>query len=46
MLQGQAQALSYVDAYWVLTVAATVMIFGSFLLKKNEPGKGGHVALH
>jgi MFS transporter, DHA2 family, multidrug resistance protein len=46
VLQAQAQALSYMDAYWILALAATAMFFGSFLLKKNEPGKGGHVAMH
>ena len=46
VLQAQAQALSYMDAYWVLAIAAAVMFFGSFLLKKNQPGKSGHVAMH
>jgi len=32
--------------YWVLAVIAAVMFLGSFLLKRNEPGKGGHVAVH
>jgi hypothetical protein len=31
--------------YWVLAVIAAVMFVGSFLLKRNEPGKGGHVAV-
>jgi hypothetical protein len=46
MLQRQASALSYVEVYWVLAVIAAVMFLGSFLLKRNEPGKGGHVAAH
>jgi MFS transporter, DHA2 family, multidrug resistance protein len=46
MLQRQAAALSYVEVYWVLAVIAAVMFLGSFLLKRNEPGKGGHVAVH
>ena len=39
-------ALSYVEVYWLLGVIAAVMFLGSFLLKRNEPGKGGHVAVH
>src|SRR5262249_27290578 len=46
MVQMQAAALSYVDVYWVLTVSAATMFFASVLLKKNEPGKSGHVAVH
>ena len=46
MLQRQASAVSYVEVYWVLAVIAVVMFLGSFLLKRNEPGKGGHVAVH
>jgi DHA2 family multidrug resistance protein len=46
LLQLQAAALSYVDVYWLLGVIAAVMFFGSFVLKRNEPGKGGHVAVH
>ena len=38
-------ALSYVEVYWLLAVIAAVMFLGSFLLKRNEPGKGGHVAV-
>ena len=39
-------ALSYVEVYWLLAVIAAVMFLGSFVLKGNEPGKGGHVAVH
>lgn len=45
IVQAQATALSYVDAYWLLAVCAAIMFFCSFLLKPNEPGKGGHVAV-
>ena len=38
-------ALSYVEVYWLLAVIAAVMFLGSFVLKRNEPGKGGHVAV-
>lgn len=46
MVQSQAGALSYVDAYWLIAVAAGSMFIGSFLLKPNDPHKGGHVAMH
>jgi DHA2 family multidrug resistance protein len=46
MLQSQAAALSYVDAYWVLAVGSAVMFFLSFLLAKNEPGATGEVQVH
>ena len=46
MVQAQAAALSYVDAYWLLAVAGTIMFLGSFLLKPNDPRKGGNVAMH
>jgi DHA2 family multidrug resistance protein len=42
----QAQALSYVDIYWLLSATAVLMFLLCFLLKKNEPGKGGEVAVH
>jgi len=46
MVQAQAAVLSYVDVYWLLSVASTVMFVGSFFLKKNEMGKGGNVSVH
>jgi DHA2 family multidrug resistance protein len=46
MVQMQAAALSYSDVYWLLALSAAAMFFASFLLKKNEPGKSGHVAIH
>jgi DHA2 family multidrug resistance protein len=46
MVQGQAAVLSYVDAYWLLSVISVIMFVGSFLLKRNEPGKGGNVSVH
>jgi DHA2 family multidrug resistance protein len=46
MVEAQAAALSYVDAYWLLAVAAATMFLGSFLLKPNDPGKGGSVSMH
>ena len=46
MVQAQAAALSYVDSYWLLAVAGAIMFVGSFLLKPNDPGKGGNVSMH
>lgn len=45
-LLAQAQAISYVDVYWVLTVVSSLMFLLSFLLAKNEPRTGGEVSLH
>jgi DHA2 family multidrug resistance protein len=41
----QAQSLAYVDMYWVLAGVAAVMFCLSWLLKRNEPGVGGDVAV-
>src|ERR1700720_479273 len=38
-VQAQAAVLSYVDAYWLLSVISMIMFVGSFILKRNEPGK-------
>jgi MFS transporter, DHA2 family, multidrug resistance protein len=46
MLGSQAQALSYVDIYWLLAVSSGLMFLLCFLLAKNEPGKGGQVSVH
>jgi DHA2 family multidrug resistance protein len=46
MVQQQAAALSYVDVYWLLSVIAAAMFLLSFLLRKNQPGAGGEVAIH
>jgi DHA2 family multidrug resistance protein len=44
-LQAQAGTLAYIDTFMVLSVAAGIMFFLSFLLKKNDPASGGaHVA--
>src|ERR1700722_439181 len=45
-LQSQAAVLSYVEVYWLLAMASSAMFVGSFLLKKNEPGKSGKVSVH
>ena len=46
LVQSQAAVLSYVDAYWLLSMCSSIMFVSSFLLKKNEPGKGGNVSVH
>jgi DHA2 family multidrug resistance protein len=46
MVQAQAAVLSYVDAYWLLSVISAVMFLSSFFLKRNEPGKSGNVSVH
>jgi DHA2 family multidrug resistance protein len=40
-VQAQAAALAYIDTYWVLGIAAVIMFFLSFVLKKNDPHAGG-----
>ena len=42
----QAQALSYVDVYWLLAATSTLMFLLCFFLAKNKPGAGGEVAMH
>jgi MFS transporter, DHA2 family, multidrug resistance protein len=46
LVQSQAAVLSYVEVYWLLAVASAVMFAGSFLLKRNEPGKRQSVSVH
>jgi MFS transporter, DHA2 family, multidrug resistance protein len=44
-LQKQASTLSYIDTFWILGIAAGIMFFLSFLLRKNNPGRAGGAAL-
>ncbi len=47
LVVGQAQALSYVDVYWLLAATGALMFLLSFLLAKNEPGATtGEVPMH
>jgi MFS transporter, DHA2 family, multidrug resistance protein len=46
MVQAQAAVLSYVEVYWLLSVASALMFAVSFFLKRNELGKGGNVSVH
>ena len=43
LVVGQAQALTYVDVYWLLSSTCALMFLLSFLLAKNEPGAGAKV---
>src|ERR1700691_1588883 len=46
-VQAQAAALAYIDTFWVLGIAAIIMFFLSFVLKKNDPrAKRGSVSAH
>jgi DHA2 family multidrug resistance protein len=42
-IQAQAGAAAYVDTFMVLAVGSGIMFFLAFILKKNDPGGGGHV---
>jgi DHA2 family multidrug resistance protein len=44
-LQAQAGSLAYIDIFMVLAIGASIMFFLAFLLKKNDPGGGGHVVM-
>jgi DHA2 family multidrug resistance protein len=46
-MQNQASTLSYIDAFWMLGIAAGVMFLLSFMLKKNNPrGPRSQVVAH
>jgi DHA2 family multidrug resistance protein len=45
-LQLQASTLSYIDTFWLLTVAAAAMFCMTFVLKKNDPRGGEKVVAH
>ena len=46
MVMSQAQALSYVDVYWLLAMVSVLMFLLCFFLARNEPRKGSQVAVH
>jgi len=46
MLQSQATALSYVDVYWILGIGSAAMFFLSFMMRKNDIGKGENMSVH
>ena len=45
-LQLQASALSYIDTFWLLTLAAGAMFCMTFVLKRNDPRGGEKVIAH
>jgi DHA2 family multidrug resistance protein len=45
LVQLHAASLAYVDTFMVLTVISCIMFFLAFVLKKNDPHSGGHVAV-
>jgi DHA2 family multidrug resistance protein len=46
LVQAQAAVVSYVEVYWLISVASGIMFVCSFLLKGNKPGKAGSVSVH
>jgi MFS transporter, DHA2 family, multidrug resistance protein len=42
-LQVQSQTLAYIDTFMVLAVLASIMFLMAFIVRKNDPGGGGHV---
>jgi MFS transporter, DHA2 family, multidrug resistance protein len=46
VVQAQAAVLSYIDVYWLLAMGSAIMFVASFVLKRNEPGKGAKVSVH
>jgi MFS transporter, DHA2 family, multidrug resistance protein len=45
VVQAQASAEAYVDTFMVLAVGSAIMIFLAFILKKNDLGGGGRIAV-
>jgi DHA2 family multidrug resistance protein len=46
-MRNQASTLSYIDTFWMLGIAAGVMFFLTFLLRKNNPRRPrGQVLAH
>ncbi len=41
----QSQTLAYIDTYMLLAVAAAIMFVLAFIVRRNEPGGGGEVAV-
>ena len=44
-VQAQAGSLAYIDTFMVLAVGAAIMFFLAFILRKNNPGGGGEIAV-
>jgi len=46
MVQGQAQALAYIDTFWLLAAGAALMFALAFTLQRNDPRATGAVSVH
>jgi MFS transporter, DHA2 family, multidrug resistance protein len=44
-LGAQAQTLAYLDTFMVLAVGAAIMFLLAFIVRRNDPGGGGEVAV-
>jgi DHA2 family multidrug resistance protein len=44
-LQREAASLAYIDTFMVLCVGAAIMFCFTFVLKRNDPGGGGRMAV-
>lgn len=44
-VQVQSATLAYVDTFMVLAVISAIMLVLSFVLRKNDPGGGGEIAV-
>jgi MFS transporter, DHA2 family, multidrug resistance protein len=42
---GQVETLAYIDIFWVLTIAASIMFLLAFIVRKNDPKAGGGAAV-
>jgi len=42
-VQVQSQTLAYIDTFMVLAVLASIMFVLAFIVRRNDPGGGGHV---
>ncbi len=45
VVQDQAASLAYIDTFMVLAVGSAIMFVLAFILKKNDPGGGGDLAV-
>jgi len=41
----QAQTLAYIDVFMILAVGASIMFVLTFIVRRNDPGGGGHVVV-
>jgi DHA2 family multidrug resistance protein len=41
----QVETLAYIDIFWVLTIAASIMFLLAFIVRKNDPKASGAMAV-